>query len=44
MRAVRWLALSIGILFLVGTALQLVDTFNLYVSPPDRAARSPYPV
>jgi hypothetical protein len=38
MRAVRWLALSIGILFLVGTALQLVDTFNLYVSPPDTPA------
>jgi hypothetical protein len=25
-------------LFLVGTALQLVDTFNLYVSPPDTPA------
>jgi hypothetical protein len=38
MRAVRWLALSIGILFLIGTALQLVDTFNLYVTPPDTQA------
>ena len=38
MRAVRWLALSIGILFLVGTAFQLVDSFNLYATPPDTQA------
>jgi len=38
MRAVRWLALSIGILFLVGTVFQLVDWFNLYATPPDTQA------
>lgn len=35
MRLVRWLAWSVGVLFLVGTALQLVDFFNLYATPPD---------
>jgi hypothetical protein len=35
MRLVRWLAWSIGLLFLAGTALQLVDFFNLYTTPPD---------
>ena len=35
MRLVRWLAWSVGILFLVGTALRLVDVFNLYTTPPD---------
>jgi hypothetical protein len=34
MRILRWLALSVGILFLVGTALQLVDFYNLYATPP----------
>jgi hypothetical protein len=34
MRTVRWLAWSVGILFLVGTALQLVDVLNLYATPP----------
>ena len=38
MRAVRWLALSIGILFLVGTVFQLIDWFNLYATPPDTQA------
>jgi hypothetical protein len=38
MRAVRWLALSIGILFLVGTAFQFVVWFNLYATPPDTQA------
>lgn len=38
MRAVRWLALSIGILFLIGTAFQLVDWLNLYATPPDTQA------
>jgi hypothetical protein len=38
MRAVRCLALSIGILFLVGTSFQLVDWFNLYATPPDTQA------
>jgi hypothetical protein len=38
MRAVRWLALSMGILFLVGTVFQLVDWFNLYATPPDTQA------
>ncbi|HZM72490.1 MAG TPA: hypothetical protein VFC71_03875 [Candidatus Polarisedimenticolia bacterium] len=33
-RTVRWLAWSVGILFLVGTALQLVDALNLYATPP----------
>ena len=37
MRPVRWLAWTIGALFLVGTALQLVDTLNLYVTPPELA-------
>ena len=40
MRPVRWLAWTIGALFLVGTALQLVDTLNLYVTPPDTGASS----
>jgi MFS family permease len=35
MRLVRWLAWSVGILFLIGTLLQLVDFFNLYKTPPD---------
>jgi hypothetical protein len=35
LRTVRWLAWSAGILFLVGTALQLVDALNLYVARPD---------
>ena len=35
MRLVRWLAWSVGLLFLVGTALQLVDFFDLYTAPPD---------
>ena len=29
-RTVRWLAWSVGILFLLGTVLQLVDMQNLY--------------
>jgi hypothetical protein len=40
MRPIRWLAWTIGALFLVGTALQLVDTLNLYVTPPDTGASS----
>ena len=40
MRTVRWLAWAIGALFLVGTALQLVDTFNLYLTPPETGASS----
>ena len=35
MRTVRWLAWSVGVLFLIGTALQLVDALNLYATPPD---------
>jgi hypothetical protein len=35
MRTVRWLAWSVGALFLIGTALHLVDLLNLYVTPPD---------
>jgi hypothetical protein len=38
MRAVRWLAWSVGVLFLIGTALQLVDILNLYATPPDTGA------
>ena len=34
MKTVRWLAWSVGILFLIGTALQLVDMQNLYATPP----------
>jgi hypothetical protein len=37
MRTLRWLAWSIGVLFLVGTALQLVDFLNLYATPPPPA-------
>ena len=37
MRTVRWLAWSVGVLFLVGTALQLVDFLNLYATPPPPA-------
>ena len=35
MRILRWLAWSVGVLFLVGTALQLVDFLNLYATPPE---------
>jgi hypothetical protein len=35
MRLVRWLALSVGVLFLLGTLLQLVDFLNLYAAPPE---------
>lgn len=38
MRSVRWLAWSVGILFLVGTVFQLVDALNLYATPPDLPA------
>jgi hypothetical protein len=34
-RTVRWLAWTVGILFLLGTALQLVDQLNLYATPPE---------
>ena len=34
MKTVRWLAWSVGITFLIGTALQLVDIQNLYATPP----------
>ena len=37
MRIVRWLAWSVGVLFLIGTALQLVDFYNLYATPPPPA-------
>ena len=36
MRLVRWLAWSVGFLFLVGTVLQLVDFFNLYTDAAGR--------
>ena len=35
MRTLRWLAWTVGILFLLGTALQLVDLLNLYATPPE---------
>ena len=35
MRLIRWLAWAVGALFLLGTALQLVDVSNLYTTPPD---------
>jgi hypothetical protein len=35
MRILRWLAWSVGVMFLVGTALQLVDFLNLYATPPE---------
>jgi hypothetical protein len=34
MKTVRWLAWSVGVLFLIGTALQLVDMQNLFATPP----------
>lgn len=34
-RTVRWLAWSVGILFVLGTILQLVDFLNLYATPPE---------
>ena len=37
MRILRWLAWSVGVLFLIGTALQLVDFLNLYATPPPPA-------
>ena len=37
MGTLRWLAWSVGVLFLVGTALQLVDFLNLYATPPPPA-------
>jgi hypothetical protein len=35
MRTLRWLAWTVGILFLVGAAFQLVDMLNLYATPPE---------
>jgi hypothetical protein len=35
MRLVRWLGWSVGLLFLAGTLLRLVDYFNLFTSPPN---------
>lgn len=35
MRLIRWLAWSVGVLFLLGTVLRLVDLSNLYTTPPD---------
>ena len=35
MRLIRWLAWSVGILFLLGTALRVGDYLNLFVTPPD---------
>ena len=35
MRVVRRLAWSVGILFLLGAVLQVVDALNLYTTPPD---------
>lgn len=35
MRTVRWLAWTVGILFLLGSALQLVDLLNLYTTRPE---------
>ena len=35
MRLVRWLAWSVGVLFLIGAVLQLGDYFNLFTTPPD---------
>jgi hypothetical protein len=37
MRILRWLAWSVGVLFLIGTALQLVEYFNLWATPPPPA-------
>jgi hypothetical protein len=34
MRILRWLAWSVGVLFLIGTAVQLVEFLNLYATPP----------
>ena len=34
MRLVRWLAWSVGFLFLIGTVFHLVDFLNLYMTPP----------
>ena len=38
MRTVRWLAWSVGMLFLIGTAFHLVDLLNLVATPPDTSA------
>jgi hypothetical protein len=35
MRTVRWLAWSVGLLFLIGTGFHLVDLLNLVATPPD---------
>jgi hypothetical protein len=35
MTLARWLALSVGVLFVVGTVLRIVDLANLYTTPPD---------
>ena len=34
MRTLRWLALAVGVLFLIGSALRLVDMLNLWATPP----------
>jgi hypothetical protein len=37
MRTVRWLALAVGVLFLIGAALRVVDVLNLWATPPAQA-------
>jgi hypothetical protein len=37
MRTLRVLAWTVGVLFVIGTALQLVDDLDLYASPPAQA-------
>lgn len=37
MRTLRWLALAVGVLFLIGSVLRLVDMLNLWATPPAQA-------
>jgi hypothetical protein len=38
MRTLRWLALAVGVLFLIGALLRLVDMQNLWATPPSQPA------
>src|SRR5690349_20301038 len=38
MRTLRWLAFTVGVLFLIGTLLRIVDMQNLWATPPAQPA------
>lgn len=38
MRTLRWLAVAVGVLFLIGTVFRIVDMQNLWATPPSQPA------